>query len=125
MKTNKETAAAYYQAMFENQGWEDLLANEVTYLGPLASLVEGKEAVIGITQQFLERKYTGEVKRIISEGNQVCVLTHYQLGHPEAAILDIDACEILEIRNGEVLSMEVYFDSLKVSAFAEKMQAQN
>lgn len=65
MKTNKEITTAFYQAMLKNQGWEDYLADQATYLGPLASLIEGKEAVVGVTQQFLKNKYTGEVKNII------------------------------------------------------------
>ena len=122
MKTTKEITENYYQAMLNNQGWEDFLTDEVTYLGPLASLVEGKEAVVEITRQFLNNKYTGEVKSIISEDNQACVLTHYQIGHPDMAILHVDACEIIRVEDGKVLSMEVYFDSLKVSEFGKKMQ---
>ena len=122
MKTSKEITTAFYQAMLKNQGWEDYFADQATYLGPLASLIEGKEAVVGVTQQFLKNKYTGEVKSIISEGNKACVLTHYQIGHPDMALLEVDACEIINIENGKVLSMEVYFDSLKVSQFGEKMQ---
>jgi len=38
------------------------------------------------------------------------------------ALLEVDACEIIKIEDGKVLSMEVYFDSLKVSKFGEKMQ---
>lgn len=122
MKTSKEITTAFYQAMFKNQGWEDFLAAKATYLGPLASLIEGKEAVVDVTQQFLKNKHTGEVKNIIAEGNEACVLTHYQLGHPAMALLEVDACEIIKIEDGKVLSMEVYFDSLKVSEFGEKMQ---
>ncbi|MBO6516229.1 MAG: nuclear transport factor 2 family protein [Bacteroidia bacterium] len=122
MKTTKETTAEFYNAMLNNQGWEDFLAEQATYLGPLASLVEGKENVVNITHQFLNNKQTGEVKNIISEGNQACVLTHYQIGHPSMALLEVDACEIINIEDGKVLSMEVYFDSLKVSEFGQKMQ---
>jgi len=122
MKTTKEITAEFYQAMLKNHGWEDFLSDEATYLGPLASLIEGKKSVVSITQQFLNNKYTGEVKSIISEGSNNCVLTHYQIGHPDVALLDVDACEIIKIEDGKVLSMEVYFDSLKVSAFAEKMK---
>lgn len=123
MKTSKEITAEFYQAMLKNEGWESFLADNATYLGPLASLVEGKEAVVGITQQFLKNKYTGEVKNIISEGDNTCVLTHYQLGHPAAATLEVDACEIVKVEDGKILSMEVYFDSLKVSEFGKKMQS--
>lgn len=124
MKTSKTIAAAYYQAMLDNQGWEDFLADQVTYLGPLASLVEGKTSVIDITQQFLQNKHTGKVKTIIAEGDQACVLTHYQIGHPDVAILEVDACEIINVKADKIVSMEVYFDSLKVSEFGKKMQAE-
>ncbi len=122
MKTSKEITADFYQAMLNDKGWEDYLSDQVTYLGPLASLVEGKEAVVGITQQFIKNKYKGEVKNIISEGDNTCALTQYQLGHPSVETINVDACEILQIEDGKILSMEVYFDSLKVSAFGEKMQ---
>ena len=122
MKTTKEITTEFYQAMLKNQGWKDFLADQATYLGPLASLVEGKESVVDITEQFLKNKHTGEVKSIISEGSDACVLTHYQIGHPDVALLEVDACEIIKIEDGKVLSMEVYFDSLKVSEFGAKMQ---
>lgn len=122
MKTSKEITENFYQAMFNNQGWEDMMSDQITYLGPLASLVEGKESVVAITQQFLKNKYTGEVKDTISEGDNVCVRTHYQLGHPDVELIDIDACEIVKIKDGKILSMEAHFDSLKVSQFGEKMQ---
>lgn len=122
MKTTNEITTAFYQAMFANQGWEDFLADQATYLGPLASLVEGKESVVAVTQQFLKNKYTGAVKSIISEGSSACVLTHYQIGHPDMALLEVDACEIIKVEDGKVVSMEAYFDSLKVSEFGAKMQ---
>lgn len=122
MNTTKEITKNLYQAMFANNGWEDLFANEITYLGPLASIVEGKEEVINITEQFLKNKYTGQVKNIICEADSACVLTHYQIGHPDAALIDVHACEIIKIKDEKVLSMEVYFDSLKVSEFGAKMQ---
>ena len=122
MKTSKEITAEFYQAMLKNQQWEDFLAEQATYLGPLSPLIEGKESVIGATQKFLNNKHTGEVKNIISEGNSVCVLTYYQIGHPDVALLDVHACEIIKIEDGKIFSMEVYFDSLKVSEFGAKMQ---
>jgi len=122
MKTTKEITSEFYQAMLKNQGWENFLADQATYLGPLTSLIEGKESVVSVTQQFLKNKYTGEVKNIISEGNNTCVLTHYQIGHPDVALLDVNACEIIKIEDGKILSMEVYFDSLKVNEFGSKMQ---
>lgn len=122
MKSNKQISEAFYQAMFNNEGWQDYLANEVSFLGPLASLVEGKEAVVNITTQFLAQKHTGTIKNIIAEEDSICVLTQYQLGHPAVELLEIDACEILKIKDGKVLSMEVFFDSLQVSKFGERMQ---
>ncbi|HAS46709.1 MAG TPA: hypothetical protein DCS93_39865 [Microscillaceae bacterium] len=67
MKTSKEITTAFYQAMFKNQGWEDFLAAKATYLGPLASLIEGKEAVVDVTQQFLKNKHTEEVKTLLQK----------------------------------------------------------
>ena len=120
MKTTKEITTAFYQAMLSNQEWEIFLDEKATYLGPLASLIEGKESVISVTKQFLNNKYTGQVKDIISEGSQACVLTHYQLGLPDVALLDVEACEIIKTKDGKILSMEVYFDSKKVSEFGRK-----
>lgn len=122
MKSGKEITSEFYQAMFNNKGWEDFMAEKATYLGPLSSLIEGREAVIAVTQQFLKNKYSGQIKSIISEGNTACVLTHYQIGHPDMALLELDACEIITIEDGKVISWEAYFDSLKLSEFGAKMQ---
>ncbi len=122
MSNTKEISENLFQAMFNNKNWEELLADQVTFSGPLSPLLEGKEAVVTAKQQFIKNKYRGEIKSIIAEGNTACALTHYQLGHPSKALLDIDSCEIIKVENGKVVSMEVYFDTLKVTSFMKKMQ---
>lgn len=123
MKTTKEIIEKFYQGMLAKQGWEDFLAEHATYLGPLSPLLDGKAAVVEGTKQFLKNKYAGEVKNIIVDEDSACVLTAYQLGHPDAALLDLKASEIIKVEDGKVVSMEVYFDTLKLTAFFEKMQS--
>lgn len=122
MKTSTEITTEFYQAMFKNEGWEHLLADTATYLGPISSLVEGKEAVVEVTKQFLQNKYTGKIKSMISQEDTVCVRTYYQIGHPDVALLEVDACEIIKVKDEKVISWEAHFDSLKVSQFGEKMK---
>lgn len=113
-----------FKAMHGKSGWEDLVTDEVTYQGPMASIVKGKDAFIGITNQFLQNMHQGKVRSMIVEDDGACVLTSYQLGNPDVALLDLDACEILKVKDGKVDSFETYFDSLKLSSFMEKMQKQ-
>jgi len=121
MTSTGTVVEGFFEAMYTQNGWQELITDEITFEGPLGGLVTGKEAFIGITTQFLQGAHKASVRNMIVEGDSACVLTKYQIGHPDKALLDLDACEIVKVKEGKVDSMEVYFDSKKVAAFHAQM----
>ena len=122
MKTTEKIVEGFFEAMYTKNGWEELVSDEVSFEGPFTPLLKGKEAFIEVSNQFLQNLHHAEVRSMIVEGDTACVLTSYQLGHPDKAILNLNACEIIQVKEGKVDAMEIYFDSQKLSSFMEKMK---
>ena len=122
METTKITVENFFESMYAKKGWEELVTEEVSFEGPFTPLMKGKEAFVQITNQFLGNMYKAKVRNMIVQDDTACVLTSYQLGHPDMSILDLDACEIIKVKDGKIDSMEIYFDSQKLSSFMSKMQ---
>ncbi len=123
MKTTKTVVEGFFDAMYAQNGWEAFISDEVTFEGPLMAPIKGKEAFIEVTKQFLQNQNQAKVRNIIMDGDSACVMTNYKMGHPDVAILDLDACEIVQLKDGKVESMEIYFDSQKLTEFMAKMNA--
>ena len=122
--TSKTIVEGFFEAMYTKTGWQELITDDMRFEGPLGGVITGKEAFIGITDQFLQGTHKATVRNMIVEGDTACVLTNYQIGHPDMALLDLDACEIVKVKDGKVGSLEVYFDSKKVVEFKSKMEQQ-
>ncbi len=122
MKTTKTVVEGFFEAMYAQKGWEEFIADDVTFEGPLMAPVKGKEAFIEVTKQFLQNQNEAKVRNIIVQEDSACVMTNYKMGHPAMAILDLDACEIVQLKDGKVTSMEIYFDSQKLTEFMAKMK---
>lgn len=122
MKTTETIVSEFFEAMYTKNGWKELVTGEVTFEGPFTPALKGKEAFIEMTDQFLQNMHQAKVRSMIVQGNSASVLTSYKIGHPDKAILDLDACEVIQVKDGKVDSMEIYFDSQKLSVFMEKMK---
>ncbi|MDO5970273.1 hypothetical protein Q4Q35_10695 [Flavivirga aquimarina] len=118
----KQILENYFEAMYAKKGWEELITDEITMSGSAIPLVKGKDEFIQQTNEFLQNVYEGKVRNMIVQDDWACVLTNYQIGHPDMAILDLDTCEIVHVKNGKVNSFELYFDSMAFANFMEKMK---
>ena len=117
MKKTEMVVKGFFEAMYAKKGWEELITDEVSFEGPFTPLLNGKEAFINVSNQFLQNMHQAKVRSMIVQGDTACVLTSYQIGHPDMALLDLKACEILQVKDGKDDSMEIYFDSQKLSSF--------
>ncbi len=122
MKTTESVVNSFFEAMYSNNGWEELITHDVSFEGPFTPLLSGKENFIKVSKQFLQNMHQAEVRSMIVQGDRACVLTNYQIGDPDMALLDLNACEIIQVKAGKVDSMEIYFDSQKLASFMEQMK---
>ena len=52
-----------------------------------------------------------EVRLLIVEGERACVLTRYELQPPGRPAFQSDVAEVFGVRDGKIISFEIYFDS--------------
>jgi hypothetical protein len=110
---------SYYEAC-NNDG--DLstvpLADDVKFSGPLAS-VDGAANFRAHTAQRADMRCS--VREQFMNGNRVCSIVDWTMRWP---VSSLTTTEILEVRNGEIVSGEVIFDPERIrNAIAQSQRA--
>jgi ketosteroid isomerase-like protein len=52
-----------------------------------------------------------EVRDLVVDGDKACALTRYELHPPGRSPFDSDVAEVFEVRDGQIRSFAIYFDS--------------
>jgi len=120
METTKDVVLEYFNAFITNSGWENMLAEDITFNSPTGE-IRGKESFIQMTNQFKQGVVSTSVKTVIAEGDKASVLTLYQMAIPTGEKFDLDVSEIINVRGQKISSFEIYFDTAKLNAFMSKM----
>ena len=99
----------YFEGLINNEVESIPFHDEVTYLGPmLTTSLEGKERVyeflVDVAAAFENVQY--HIVRDIIDGDHVCSVVKLRLS--EGQILDM--CNIFEISNGKIKSVQAYYD---------------
>lgn len=99
----------YFEGLINNEVDSIPLHNEVTYSGPmLTAPLAGKERVyeflVDVGAAFENVQY--HIVRDIIDGEHVCSVVKLRLS--EGQILDM--CNIFEISQGEIKSIQAYYD---------------
>jgi ketosteroid isomerase-like protein len=119
MKTTKDVVLEYFEAFAKNNGWENLLTEDITFNSPTGE-VKGKDAFVQMTNQFKQGVVSASVKSIITEGDNASALTNYQMAIPAGDKLDLVVSEIIKVKGQKIKSFEIYFDTAKLNAFMAK-----
>jgi ketosteroid isomerase-like protein len=111
--TTRETVQKYLDAVAQRSGWEDLLAEGVTFTNFAAPVkhLAGKPASLEATRRFYATVASLRVNDLLVDGERACALTHYALQMPGGAPFTSDVAEIFTVRNGRVVALAIYFDS--------------
>jgi ketosteroid isomerase-like protein len=111
--TTKETIQGYFARLKQGSGWEGFLAEDMIFASLTSPMkeVRGKEAYLRATQRFYTSIAALEVRNLIVEGEQACVLTRYQLQAPGGGTFQSDVAEIFAVKDGKITSFAIYFDS--------------
>jgi SnoaL-like domain len=96
---------AYYEACNDGGDLSGVpLADDVTFSGPLA-IVEGAANFRAHTAQWGDIKCT--IREQFVNGDRVCSVVDWTMTWP---VSSLTTTEILQVRNGEIVSGEVIFD---------------
>lgn len=110
--TTRETIDRYFTSLERKQNWDALFAADVVFTSQTSPVkrVNGKAAFLDATRRFYSTIAAVEVKDVLVDGDRACALTHYQLQSPAGAIAS-DVAEIFRVRDGQITSFDIYFDS--------------
>lgn len=108
-----ETIQSYFNNLKLGKDWQSFLADDMTftsYTSPVKKLT-GKDAYLEATKRFYSSIVSMEVRDIMVDDERALALTHYELKHPGRNIFSSDVAEIFTVKNGEIKTFEIYFDS--------------
>ena len=108
----KDVVRRYFDALAQKTGWQAFLADSFAFRSFVSppKQVAGKAAYLEATQRFFSMISAVEVRDLIVDGAKVCALTRYQLRSP-GGMFHSDVAEIFTVRDGEIDSLSIYFDS--------------
>jgi ketosteroid isomerase-like protein len=92
-----------------------LLADDVTFTGPLMRLT-GKDAYIGLLQQFLPSHVSTRVLRQFAEGNEVCSINELTVRTPAGGTVTLAMAEWFKLRDGRIAEHTLYYDPREFAA---------
>ncbi len=115
MKTN-QVIQKYFEALDRKGGWEQFVADDIAFDSPGAK-TKGKDAYVQGTTQFLQVVTSAKINQLIVEGQNACVLSHYNLLSPSGKSAESEVAEILVVENDQIQSSTIFFDTAAFHAF--------
>lgn len=114
VEATRQTVLAYFDRLQQGSGWQASFAEGMrfTIRTSVAKEVEGKESYLRAAAPFYSMIRSVELRELIVDGERACALTRYQLQPPNGGpAFSSDVAEILMVRNDQIVSLEIYFDT--------------
>ena len=111
--TTKATIQGYFTRLQQKHGWEALLSEDMvftSFTSPIKRL-SGRRAFLESTKRFYSMITGIEVRDLLVDGPRACALTRYGLQPPTGPAFSSDVAEVFEVRDGQIRSFDIYFDS--------------
>ena len=112
--TTRETIEAYFNALRQRQGMEDLLADDMvftSFTSPVREL-HGRAAYLPGTKRFYDGIQSFELRELMVDGDRAVALTRYQIKGPgDRPPFSSDVAEVYRVREGKIVSFGIYFDT--------------
>lgn len=111
--TTENTIQGYFASLKESKDWELLFADDLVFTSFTSPVrrITGKGAFLDGTRRFYSSIVSAEVRELLCDADKACALTHYELRGPDGNAFTSDVAEIFKIRNGKIVSFDIYFDS--------------
>jgi ketosteroid isomerase-like protein len=111
--TTRTAIEGYFASLKQKKGWDSFLADDLVFTSFTSPVkqVTGKAAYLEATKRFYEGIVTFEVRDLLIDGDKACALTRYKLQRPERPAFESDVAEVFRVRDGKIVSFDIYFDS--------------
>ena len=111
--TTKATIEAYFAGLKQKKGWDSFLGDNMVFTSFTSPVkqVTGKVAYLEATKRFYGGIVTFEVRDLLFDGDKACALTRYQLQRPGSPAFESNVAEVFQVRDGKIVSFDIYFDS--------------
>jgi ketosteroid isomerase-like protein len=115
--TTKAVIEGYFSSLKQKKGWDSFLAEDMVFTSFTSPVkqVTGKEAYLESTKRFYGGIVTFEVRTLLIDGDKACALTLYQLQRPGSPVFESNVAEVFRVRDGKIVSFDIYFDSAPFS----------
>ena len=121
--TTQQIVKNFYEAKKPgNNGWKEMVTDDVTFKGTGMPSLQGKKSLIEITEVHLTRAQSSEIKQIFVEGDVACVTNNYNMVLSNGEKFTLETAEIVGVKNGKINSFDVYFDTVAFSSFMSKQK---
>jgi ketosteroid isomerase-like protein len=87
----------------------ELLADDVVFKGPLMQTT-GRDAYVGLLQQFLPAHVSTRVLRQFADGDEVCSIDELTVRTPAGGTVTLAMAEWFKLRDGRVAEHTLYYD---------------
>lgn len=112
-----ETIKSYYDGIQRKSRWQAFVSDDIEFSGTGVKATKGKNAFIESNDQFLRAVKAAQVKEMIVDGENACVIVHYELLSPKGNSTSSDVAEILKVKDGKIASSTIYFDTMAFNHF--------
>lgn len=110
-KTGTAVLDAFAQSMMGGtDDWKQLIAPDMKFVGPVDQ-VEGRDAFIKLNEGFMPIVRNVQPLRRTEQNGLVMTEVIYTLAKPQGGELDLRMVELAEIKNGQIQSMDIYYDA--------------
>jgi ketosteroid isomerase-like protein len=111
--TTRDTIQGYLNSLKQKTTWDSFLSDDVEFTSFTTpnKRVNGRAAFLAATKRFYSMITAVAVRDLLVDDHKACALTRYELQPPGGAAFRSDVAEVFEVRDGKIISFEIYFDS--------------
>jgi ketosteroid isomerase-like protein len=111
--TTRTAIESYFKSLADRTDWASFLSEDMVFTSFTSpnKQIKGKAPYLEGTKRFYSMVASFEVRNLLVDGEQACALTRYQLQPPAGPAFASDVAEVFRVRDGRIVSFDIYFDS--------------
>ena len=111
----KKLLEIYYKGFAEKANQESVIADDFQHVGGDMTKKDpliGKQAYLDVIKRFSQVFTSMQVKEMIIQGNNACVIGNYDFKFPNGQELHGNVAELWTAKNEKLQSLTIYFDTM-------------